>query len=82
MLAIAEIGDKSMFAAGGAAAKSGEFLATFLGSWAAITTVVLLGLVFGRAVSRWVKPRPMLAVATGIFIAVTLWSTLEFVAAL
>lgn len=82
MLAIAEIGDKSMFAAGGAAAKSGEFMATFLGSWAGITIVVLVGLVFGRVVGRFIKPKPMLGFATFIFIAVTVWSGWQFYSAL
>lgn len=82
MLAIAEFGDKSMFAAGGAAAKSGEFWATLLGSWAGITIVVLLGLIFGRVLSKHIKPRPMLGVATIVFALVTLWSLWQFTATL
>lgn len=74
---LAEVGDKTQFAAVAASAGSSSTKEVLLAVVLALGTAGAIGVVFGRLLAQFINPVTMRYVSGGLFIVVGLWILLR-----
>ncbi|MCC7443087.1 MAG: TMEM165/GDT1 family protein [Bdellovibrionales bacterium] len=73
---LAELGDKTQFAAVAASARSQRLLEVLLAVVIALALAGALGVLAGKVLAQFLDPRVMRWVSGGMFIAIGLWTLL------
>lgn len=74
---LAELGDKTQFAAIAVSAQSRSTLAVLLGTVLALCCAGTLGVALGAVVGKWIDPSKMKYVSGSVFILMGIWILLK-----
>ena len=77
MLFLAEWGDLSQLLTAGLAARSGDPVSTFVGSWLALVTVAALAIVLGRTLLRFLSLGLIRRIGAGVCAVLAVVSTID-----